>query len=119
MERKRKRSPPRRWTMNEKQLGKNIRAVRKRRGLTQESLAELSGFSLQHVGDIEHGTVNPTLSCLLKLADVMSVTVSDFFGAEPDREPTEEEMRSCLLDFIQKANKKNLSAFYLVYRGLR
>ena len=105
--------------MNEKQLGKNIRAVRKRRGLTQESLAELSDFSLQHVGYIERGTANPTLSCLLKLADVMSVTVSDFFGAEPDREPTEEEKRSCLLDFIQKANKKNLSAFYLVYKGLR
>ena len=69
--------------MNEKQLGKNIRAVRKRRGLTQESLAELSGFSLQHVRDIERGTANPTLSCLLKLADVMSVTVSDFFSPQP------------------------------------
>ena len=91
--------------MNEKQLGKNIRAVRKRRGLTQESLAELSGFSLQHVGDIERGTANPTLSCLLKLADVMSVTVSDFFGAEPDREPTEEEKR------IMAANRANRKPF--------
>lgn len=105
--------------MNKKQLGKNIRAVRKRRGLTQESLAELSGFSLQHVGDIERGTANPTLSCLLKLADVMSVTLSDFFGSDQDGEPTEEEMRRHLLDFIRKANKKNLSAFYLVYKGLR
>lgn len=105
--------------MNEKQLGKNIRAVRKKRGLTQDALAELSGFSLQHVGDIERGTANPTLSCLLKLADVMSASLADFFGTEPEKEPTEEEMRQTLLDFIQKANRKSLAAFYLVYKGLR
>lgn len=105
--------------MDEIQLGKNIRAVRKRRGLTQEELAELSGFSLQHVGDIERGKANPTLTCLLKLADVMSVTATDFFSPATDKEPTEEEMRQLLLEFIKKANKKNLSAFYLVYKGLK
>ena len=55
---------------DEKQLGINIRDLRKFRLLTQDELAERAGFSLQHVGDIERGKANPTLSCLLKLAGV-------------------------------------------------
>ena len=38
---------------DEKQLGINIRELRKLRLLTQDELAERAGFSLQHVGDIE------------------------------------------------------------------
>ena len=52
---------------DEKQLGINIRELRKLRLLTQDELAERAGFSLQHVGDIERGKANPTLSCLLVL----------------------------------------------------
>ena len=55
---------------DEKQLGINIRELRKLRLLTQAEQAERAGFSLQHVGDIERGKANPTLSCLLKLAGV-------------------------------------------------
>ena len=65
---------------DEKQLGINIRELRKLRLLTQDELAERAGFSLQHVGDIERGKANPTLSCLLKLAEVLNVAVSDFFA---------------------------------------
>ena len=64
---------------DEKQLGINIRELRKLKLLTQAEQAERAGFSLQHVGDIERGKANPTLSCLLKLAGVLNVTVSDFF----------------------------------------
>ena len=104
---------------DEKQLGINIRELRKLRLLTQDELAERAGFSLQHVGDIERGKANPTLSCLLKLAEVLNVAVSDFF-AQKDQAPLDDEgVRQCLLDFIGKAGKKHLSIFYMLYKGMR
>ena len=104
---------------DEKQLGINIRELRKLRLLTQDELAERAGFSLQHVGDIERGKANPTLSCLLKLAEVLNVAVSDFF-AQKDQAPLDDEgIRQCLLDFIGKAGKKHPSIFYTLYKGMR
>ena len=104
---------------DEKQLGINIRELRKLRLLTQDELAERAGFSLQHVGDIERGKANPTLSCLLKLAEVLNVAVSDFF-VQKDQAPLEDEgFRQCLLDSIGKAGKKHLSIFYTLYKGMR
>ena len=104
---------------DEKQLGINIRDLRKLRLLTQDELAERAGFSLQHVGDIERGQANPTLSCLLKLAEVLNVAVSDFFAPKEQTSFGDEEIRQCLLDFIGKAGKKHLSIFHTLYKEMR
>ena len=103
----------------ERQLGIRIKEERKKRQFTQEELAEKSGFSLQHVGDIERGKANPTLSCLQKLAEVMDVAVSDFFAQSNDgEEPDEKLMRQRLVAFIGKAGKKHLAMFYTLYKGM-
>ena len=104
---------------DEKQLGINIRDLRKLRLLTQDELAERAGFSLQHVGDIERGQANPTLSCLLKLAEVLNVAVSDFFAPAERDTPSGSEIRERLLEFISKAGKKHLAIFYTLYKGMR
>lgn len=101
-------------------LGIKIREARKKRQLTQDELAEKAGLSLQHVGDIERGNANPTLSCLQKLAEVMDVAVSDFFAVnDGEAEPDEAEMRERILRFVSKAGKKHLSAFYMLYKGVK
>lgn len=103
-----------------KQLGIKIRQARKKKRLTQIELAEQAGFSLQHLGDIERGTANPTLSCLQKISEIMDMTVADLFALpDEDAEPDEKEMREHLLRFIGKAGKKYLAVFYMLYRGIR
>lgn len=50
------------------ELGKNLRAARKKLGLTQEEVAERSGVQAGEVSRIEHGKRDPKVSTLEKLA---------------------------------------------------
>jgi transcriptional regulator with XRE-family HTH domain len=54
-------------------LGKNLRAARKRLGLTQEEVAERSGIQAGEVSRIEAGKRDPRVSTLEKLAAAVEV----------------------------------------------
>ena len=58
-------------------FGENMRAARKQRGFTTESLAAFLGISTAYVGLIERGERCPSLETFLK--------VCDFFGEGPER----------------------------------
>jgi len=49
-------------------LGKNLRAARKKLGLTQEEVAERSGVQAGEISRIETGKRDPQVSTLEKLA---------------------------------------------------
>lgn len=55
-------------------VGRNVRAVRQARGMTQEQLAEKSGFSQQYISDLERGRRNPTVVSLYELALALKST---------------------------------------------
>ncbi|WP_286693160.1 MULTISPECIES: helix-turn-helix domain-containing protein [unclassified Brevundimonas] len=55
-------------------LGRNVRKCRVEAGLTQEQLAERSGFSQQYISDIERGLRNPTIVSLYELAQALETT---------------------------------------------
>jgi transcriptional regulator with XRE-family HTH domain len=57
-----------------KLVGRNVRAVRQARGMTQEQLAEASGFSQQYISDLERGRRNPTVVSLYELALALNST---------------------------------------------
>lgn len=59
------------------QLARRIRAFRKLKGLTQQSLAEQTGISLAMLGMIERGTRVPTEEQLVRIADVLAISLSD------------------------------------------
>lgn len=71
-------------TMSELRIlvGKRIQAFRRDIGLTQDQLAEKAGFSLKHLGEIERGRGNPTLTSLEKLAAALKVSIVQLFGFE-------------------------------------
>jgi transcriptional regulator with XRE-family HTH domain len=60
-----------------KLVGRNVRAARVTRGLTQEQLAEASGFSQQYISGLEQGLRNPTVVTLYEIATVLQVLPSD------------------------------------------
>ena len=57
-----------------KLVGRNVRTARVERGMTQERLAEVSGFSQQYISDLERGRRNPTIVSLYELAQALSAT---------------------------------------------
>lgn len=54
-------------------VGKNIRRLRKARGLTQEQLAEEAGMAMRYLSGVERGEENPTLRFLVMIADALGV----------------------------------------------
>jgi len=54
-------------------VGENVRRIRLEKGLTQEQLAERSGFGQQYISDLERGRRNPTIVSLYELANALGV----------------------------------------------
>ena len=55
-----------------KLVGRNVRAARVERGITQEQLAEASGFTHQYISELERR--NPTIVTIYELAQALGVT---------------------------------------------
>ena len=66
--------------MKEKQLlGRRIKQLRAKLGLTQDSLAERVQISPKYLSNIERGKENPTLETLLRLARSFKVEPWEVF----------------------------------------
>lgn len=61
----------------QKQVGANIRALRRKRKLSQDIFAERSGLHRAHVGEIERGESNVTIQTLKIIADTLGVKIVD------------------------------------------
>lgn len=57
-------------------FGANIRRMREEKGLTQEALAFMAGFSRSYYTELELGKRNPSLLNIKKLADALNITLS-------------------------------------------
>lgn len=60
--------------MNQKAIGRRIKAAREKKRLTQEQLAELVDLSPMHVSVIERGVKLPKLETLINIANVLDVS---------------------------------------------
>jgi transcriptional regulator with XRE-family HTH domain len=58
-------------------VGRNVKRIRQKRGLTQERFAEISGFSQQYISNLEQGHRNPTVVTLYELATALGVSHLD------------------------------------------
>jgi transcriptional regulator with XRE-family HTH domain len=65
-----------------KLVGRNVKRIRQEKGLTQEELAELSGFSQQYISGLEQGRRNPTVVSLYELASALGVSHMDLVRPE-------------------------------------
>ena len=69
-----------RMETNEKGLlGRNIKAERVRKNITQEQFAELIDMSVSHVSKIEQGLTSPTALALFKMAKILNIKMEEFF----------------------------------------
>ena len=58
-------------------LGRNVREVRIRRGLSQEALALEADMKRSYVSDLERGTRNPSVKAIERLAIALGVLPRD------------------------------------------
>jgi transcriptional regulator with XRE-family HTH domain len=67
-----------------KLVGRNVKRIRQEKGLTQEQLAELSGFSQQYISGLEQGRRNPTIVSLYELATALGVSHTELVRSAED-----------------------------------
>ena len=96
-------------------FGKNLAAIRKARGFTQEELATKVGSTCSLINYYERLTKNPTADVLLKLSDILGVSVDELLGKEslkvkPGPVPKIERQ----LNEIQKLSKEEQKAISTV-----
>ncbi|MBE6560627.1 MAG: helix-turn-helix transcriptional regulator [Ruminococcaceae bacterium] len=60
--------------MNLEDFGKRIKAARKRKGLTQEALAEKIDIAPTYISDIERGIKAPSLNTLVDLIKELEIS---------------------------------------------
>jgi transcriptional regulator with XRE-family HTH domain len=58
-------------------VGRNVKRLREKKGLTQEQFAEISGFSQQYISSLERGRRNPTIITLYELSVALGVNHVD------------------------------------------
>lgn len=63
-------------------VGANFVRLRREKGLTQEQVAERSGYSQQYVSGLEQGRRNPTVVTLHELAQALGVGYLDLLAPE-------------------------------------
>ena len=63
-------------------VGRNFARLRREKGLTQEDVANRSGFSQQYLSGLEQGHRNPTVITLHELAQAIGVDHVDL--VKPD-----------------------------------
>lgn len=63
-------------------FGNRIRYLRKANGLTQEQLAELTGFHHNYIGMVERGERNPSLVNIEIFANAFSLHLSELFNLD-------------------------------------
>jgi transcriptional regulator with XRE-family HTH domain len=110
-----------------KQLGKRIKQIRKVARLTQESLAEKAGLSVEYISRLERGLSQPSFKTLEALAKSLNVNAKDFFDFKGtilfrDRKKEAKQKKEyidAISSSLQDMEIRELAVVYNVLKGLR
>lgn len=61
-------------------FAKNLRKFRKRKGYSQQNLAKVLGYGYTAIANYESGRNEPSFDCLIKLAEILDVTIEELLG---------------------------------------
>jgi len=99
-------------------LGRRIRALRKSTNLTQERLGERSAISYKHLGAIERGEENPSLSVLQKIAKGLGVEISELFSFQHE-ETDSAKLKKMIIDLVKDEKVENLKLIFKIIKSIK
>jgi transcriptional regulator with XRE-family HTH domain len=68
-------------------LGAELTDRRTKAGWSQQALADLLGYDVNYIGQIERAEKSPTLTTLISIATAFDIRLSDLMRAAEDRVP--------------------------------
>lgn len=66
--------------MDYKKFGKQVKKARKEKGYTQSDLAEMTGYSVQHISHIETGNTKLSVELLIELANALNASLDQLLA---------------------------------------
>ncbi|MBI3399655.1 MAG: helix-turn-helix transcriptional regulator [Deltaproteobacteria bacterium] len=116
--------------MVKQQIGKRLRDLRHRKGLTQKALAKMTEVDYSYIGKIERGEQFPSLKVLVKFAECLSLPIDRFFMDEatfrlvslipPDiRAATQRERLWDLLKLLERVPEEDIPLLTEIIRVLK
>lgn len=88
-------------------LSKNLKIFRKRKGLTQENVAEALNVVRQTISKWEKGISVPDANMLIKLAEILDVSVSELIGSDVTDEKNEDMIAVELARVVEQLASRN------------
>ena len=103
-----------------RRVGQRIRAIRKRRRLTQADLAYLIDRSVEAISAVERGRSAPSLVTLVRLARALDIRPGDLFddAAGPDLSPVRAGIMAGITDRLRTMEDRNLHIADHLIKGL-
>jgi len=99
-------------------LGRRIRGLRKSSNLTQEQLGERSRVSYKHLGAIERGEENPSLSVLQKIAKGLGVEISELFSFQHE-ETNSAKLKKMIADLVKDEKVDRLQLILKIINAIK
>lgn len=88
-------------------LSKNLKIFRKRKGLTQENVAEALNIVRQTVSKWEKGISVPDADMLIRLAEILEVSVNELIGSDIADEKNEDMIAVELTRVVDQLASRN------------
>ncbi|HSR52854.1 MAG TPA: helix-turn-helix transcriptional regulator [Acidobacteriota bacterium] len=79
-----------------RKVGARIRRLRRRKGLTQERLAEAAHYTPGYIGSIENARKTPSIEFLFDIAEALETSPAELLidaGEGPDREAIKDQIK--------------------------
>ena len=99
-----------------KMFGKRVALLRANRNITQERLAELIGYSPNHISKLESARTNPSFDLIIKIADALNIQPKELFDYE--QTPTE-ELDIEIMHSIKSLNLKEKHFIFNTIKNLK
>lgn len=100
-----------------KLIGSRIKILRKKKGLSQEELAEKAHITAKHVSSIELGKENPTFETFLTLSTALEVEVWELLNVA-GQDLTRREIEAQISKQMSVADENNLRLFLKIIQSL-
>ena len=100
-----------------KAIGQKIRERRQAVGVTQEYIANRLDVNPSHVSNIECGHANPSLTALVRIADILECSVDYFIASEytfSQKEPEEQTLDDKIMDRVSRLDHDTKSTLLRV-----
>ena len=97
-----------------KTIGQRVRNYRIKQNLSQEKLAEMSGFHPTYIGQVERGEKNATIESIARIASALGISLATLFEKLDDGDCSDSIPLKCYELICSKSSSEQEQLYNLL-----